>query len=392
MAVVFRCCLAARTRRLILMSFLQRFRKIRSRHSRDYTLLAAVLLVVAIILVGTAGYTLIEGWTPTEALYATVITVTTVGYGDLVPTTEGGRLFAIVFTLFAIGAVGYTLTALAAGIIETAQSRREALLQKKQKKRVAELDDHIIICGGGYVGKRIAHELAKEGKPFIVIEPHEDLMRWTLLYLDEEYRRHRFRETHDLTYQMEESGHEEMALAPLAEELDIAYILDTPTSNAVLASAGIGRASGLFAAMNDDRDNLLVVLSARGLARETGNEKLRIIARTSDEELTLKLRMAGADHVFSPNIVEAVQLTAHMLHPHTGAFWRMSMDENNPLRFTEVIVDELSGLAGKSCAEIKLSERYLVMSIFRDKQYLNLPDPDQRCRNGDVLVVVTNER
>ena len=383
---------ARRSDQLILMSFLQRFTKIRIRPTRDYTLLVAILLVVAIIIVGTVGYTLIEGWTPTEALYATVITITTVGYGDLVPVTQGGRLFAIGFTLFAIGAVGYTLTALAAGIIETAQSRREASLHKKQAQRTADLDNHFIICGGGYVGKRIAHELKKEGKPFIVIEPNEDLMRWTLLYLDEEYRRHRYRETHDLTYQMEDSGHEQMDIATLAEELDIAYILDSPTSNAVLARAGIERASGLFAAMSDDRDNLLVVLSARGLARELHNEELRIIARTSEEEITLKLKMAGADSVFSPNIVEAVQLTANMLHPHTGAFWRMAMDENDPLRYTEVAVDDFPGLVGRTCAQIKLSEHYLVTSIFRDNQYLNLPDPDQRCQPGDVLIVITNQR
>jgi Trk K+ transport system NAD-binding subunit len=119
------------------------------------------------------------------------------------------------------------------------------------------------------------------------------------------------------------------------------------------------------------------------------NVDLRIIARATDEENTPKLKMAGSDRVFSPNFVEAVQLAAHMLHPHTGAFWRMAMDENNPLRYTEVHVDDITGLAGKTCAQIKQSEHHLVMSIFRDNRYMNLPDPDQRCQAGDVLVVLT---
>ena len=373
------------------MSFWKRLSNNPGLGARDTSLRDAILLVAVIIAVGTLGYALIEDWSVTEALYATVITITTVGYGDLAPATPGGRAFAIIFTLLAIGAVGYTLTNLAAGIIERSQMRREESLRNRQANRLADLNNHIIVCGGGYVGKRIAHELTKEGKPFIVIEPLEDLMRWTLLYLDEDYRRHRYRETADFTYQMDETGHEEMEIAPLADELDIAYILDTPTNNAVLVRAGIERASGLFAVMGDDRDNLLTVLSARALAREMGNTKLRVIARTVEEENTLKLKMAGADRVFSPNFVEATQLTTHMLHPHTGAFWRMTMDETVPLRYSEVYVEADSKLAGMTCAQIKSSEDYLVMSIFRDREYFNLPDPDEACQVGDVLVVMTEQ-
>lgn len=373
------------------MTFWRPFSKKRTSRTRDTTLIDAVVLALVMIIIGTLGYALIEGWSLIEALYATVITITTVGYGDMVPLTQGGRLFAIFFTLLAIGTAGYALTVLAAGIIETNQSRREEGLRKRQMKRITDLRNHIIICGGGYVGKRIAHELVTAGEPFIVVEPDEALMRWTLLYLDEDYRRSRYRAAYDLTYQMEDTGHEEMEIAPLADALDIPYILDSPTSNAVLVRAGIERAKGLFAVMSDDRDNLLVVLSARGLARELHNKELRIIARTVEEENFPKLKMAGATRVFSANLVEAVQLTAHMLHPHTGTFWRMTMDENNPLHYTEVVVDDYPHLAGKTCAEIKLSAHYLVMSIFREGQYLNLPDPDQVCQRGDVLVVVTEE-
>jgi voltage-gated potassium channel len=352
----------------------------------------AILLVVVIIIAGTVGYALVEGWSVLDALYATIITITTVGYGDLAPTTPGGRLFAMIFTLLAIGAVGYTLTSLAAVLMEKKQDRQKESMRKRQMKRLTVLEQHIIVCGGGYVGKRIAHELTKEGEALIIVEPNEDLMRWSLLYLDAEYRKLRYRESYDITYQMEDLGHEEMEIAHLADELDIAYVLDTPTSNAVLVRAGIERAKGLFAVMSDDRDNLLVVLSARELARELNNTGLRIIARATEEENAPKLKMAGSDRVFSPNLVEAVQLTAHMLHPHTGAFWRMAMDENNPLRYTEIFVDDIPGLAGKTCAQIKQSEHYLVMSIFRDNRYLNLPDPDQRCQAEDVLVVVTEKK
>jgi voltage-gated potassium channel len=373
------------------MSFLKRIIDLWRRSGTDSPLRDAAALVVLIMVIGTLGFALIEGWSIPDSLYATIITITTVGYGDMVPTSSAGRWFATIFTLFAIGAAGFTLTSLAAGLIEKQQILRQEDLRKKQMKRIAALENHVVICGGGYVGKRIAHQFQREGVPFVVVEPDEQLMRWTLLYLDDEYRTHRYKEHFDITYEGDISEHEGKDLAQLGEELKVPYVLDTPTNNAVLVRAGISRAKGLIAGMNDDRDNLLVVLSARELARELENNGLRIIARATDEENSKKLKMAGANQVFSPNFVEAAQLAANMLHPHTGAIWRMTMSEKEPLRFTEVHVDGEPDMIGKSCAEIKIDSGHLVMSIYRDGRYLNLPDPGERCQPGDVLIIITEK-
>lgn len=373
------------------MSLLNRLINYWRGSGKNSTLRDAASFVVLIVMIGTFGYALIEGWSIPDALYATIITITTVGYGDLAPLTPAGRWFATIFTLAAIGAAGYTFTTLAANLIERQQARRQQILRKQQMKRITALENHVLICGGGYVGKRIAHQFRREGVPFIVVEPAEELMRWTLLYLDDEYRTHRYKEFFDITYEGDISDHEDKDIAQLAEELNVPYVVDTPTSNAVLVRAGISRAKGLIACMDDDRDNLLVVLSARELARELENEELRIIARAIDEENSKKLMMAGADQVFSPNFVEAAQLAANMLHPHTGAIWRMTMSEKEPLRFTEVHVDQESEMIGKSCAEIKIDSGHLVMSIYRDNQYLNLPDPGERCQPGDVLIILTEQ-
>ena len=91
------------------------------------------------------------------------------------------------------------------------------------------------------------------------------------------------------------------------------------------------------------------------------------------------------------DFVEAAQLAANMLHPHTGAIWRMTMSEKEPLRFTEVHVDGEPDMIGKSCAEIKIDSGHLVMSIYRDGRYLNLPDPGERCQSGDVLIIITEK-
>lgn len=59
--------------------------------------------IMVLIGVGTVAYAFLEGWLLPNLLYATIITITTVGYGDFSPQTLGGRLFAIFFTLSAIG-------------------------------------------------------------------------------------------------------------------------------------------------------------------------------------------------------------------------------------------------------------------------------------------------
>jgi voltage-gated potassium channel len=370
------------------MSTTRRFR-FRPRLASDSALNNAVRLILVILLVGTAGYAIIEGWSITDALYATVITITTVGYGDMAPMTPAGRIFAILFTLAAIGAVGYALSSFAAGLIEKHQDRRRESLRKQQMNRIAELKDHVIICGGGYVGKRVALQFREEGQSYVIVEADPDLLRWTLLFQDDDYRAHRYKQSFDITYDADSTDLEHKEIDELAELLEVPYVQDVPTSNAVLVRAGIERARGLLAIMGDDRDNLLVVLSARELARELGNEDLRIISRAIEEENIGKLHMAGADRVFSPNFVEAVQLSANMLHPHTGSLWRMAMSEASPLRFSEIHADNEPGIVGKTCAEIKQTAGSLVLSIFRDGEYLNVPNPEERCREGDVLVIMT---
>ena len=59
----------------------------------------SILPLVLLVLAGTAVYAWLEGWSLIDALYATVITVTTIGYGDLAPQTSAGRLFSVFFTI-----------------------------------------------------------------------------------------------------------------------------------------------------------------------------------------------------------------------------------------------------------------------------------------------------
>lgn len=62
-----------------------------------------IAMSVVVVMTGTIFYILVEGWSWVDALYFCVMTLTTIGYGDVVPVTIAGKLFTIVFALMGIG-------------------------------------------------------------------------------------------------------------------------------------------------------------------------------------------------------------------------------------------------------------------------------------------------
>jgi len=132
------------------------------------------LVIVAVHVVGTVGYVLIEGWSPWDAFYMTVITVTTVGYGEVHPLSVRGQAFTVVILLTGVGAFFYAfslfMTLLAEG---TFLDRRE---QRRLARMLDELTDHFILCGYGRMGEIIAREFSRHHVPFVVIERNPERM------------------------------------------------------------------------------------------------------------------------------------------------------------------------------------------------------------------------
>jgi voltage-gated potassium channel len=353
-------------------------------------MLYAALLVVLLVAVGAVGFAILEGWNLLDAVYATVITVATVGYGDFSPKTVAGRIFTIVFTLTAIGIAGYALSTVAAFVIEREHRRFHRMMEEQKMKQIADLEQHIILCGGGYVGKRSANEFYKTQTPFVVIEPREDILRWTLLYLHRDYVAKKLRQYQDLDYlENDTSAYEQMGVAELAESAGVLYLQEDPTKDVTLLRAGIARARGVVVAMDEDKDNLFVVLSARQLARRFDNTNLYIVARVVDEENSTKLRAAGADKVISTNIMGGFQLASHMLHPELGAFWEhLLYGDEQMIRFMDLVLDQYPDLVGRTVADIKRQRGQTVIAIRRNGQYEYTPEAETVLREHDVLIVL----
>jgi voltage-gated potassium channel len=184
-----------------------------------------------------------------EALYFTLVTMTTVGYGDIVPTTALSRVIA---SIVMIGGIGAGITALQS-IFDTVVSRsvREEL---GLPERRTKMKDHYIICGYGNVGRQIAEQLGAKGEKFVIIEKDKE----------------------KVTAMVEEG-------IPVIEG-DAVY-------EEVLQRANIESAKSLLTTMKDS-DNVMVVLTAKML-----NPNLHIVSEVEDYRNAIKLKKAGADEV-----------------------------------------------------------------------------------------------
>ncbi len=71
--------------------------------------LIAILVLVAILGIGTVFYHYQEGWSLVDSFYFSTITLTTIGYGDFTPQTDVGKLFTALYAIFGIGIMLYIL-------------------------------------------------------------------------------------------------------------------------------------------------------------------------------------------------------------------------------------------------------------------------------------------
>jgi voltage-gated potassium channel len=293
-------------------------------------LVAAFAVMVFVLVAGTLGYYLLgDGrWNVFDCFYMTIITLTTVGYGEILHGFEEvahARAFTVGLLVLGMGTVVYFASALTALIIEG--DLRRALRHTRMRKQIAKLENHVVVCGAGSTGSHAIEELMEYQIPTVAI----DLSRE---HLED--------------------------LAELHPGADFKYVVGDATDDDVLEEAAIGQARGVVAALASDKDNLFLVVSARQM-----NPRARIVARGSDLQILEKLRKAGADTVVSPNYIGGMRMVSELLRPEVVKFLDEMRRDRARVRIEEVVVPQGSPLAGKTLGTsgIRSAGEILVLAV-----------------------------
>ncbi len=312
-------------------------------------ILFAIFMLVMILCIGTSGYMLIENGSFIDSLFMSVITITTVGYGEVIPLSPVGKYFTICLILVGVGFVLYLVGEVTESMVEG--GLRKIMGRNNMEKRVAALKDHYIVCGFGRIGKVICKNLKESKLPFVVVESD--------------------------TQEVQK-----------IDELGYLALPGSASSDEMLLKAGIKEAKGLIAVVSSDAENVYIILSARGL-----NPNLFIMARSSGTEGTeTKLLRAGANKVVSPYFIGAHRMAQLVVRPTVVDFLDLTVSGGElGLRLEELRVSEHSSLASKRLMDSGLRKEYdlIVVAIKREEGEMQFnPKPATLILPGDILVVL----
>ncbi len=309
----------------------------------------AAVFIVGVVILGTIGYMVIEGWNFVDSLYMTVITIATVGFKEVGQLDDLGRIFTIFLIFLGIGVGGYAIGTIIAFIVEG--QLLDIMRGRRMAKEITGLKDHIIVCGFGKIGMEVCASLAAAGRDFIVIDINPER---------------------------------------IDHALSLGYIaaVGEATDDEILEKCGIRRAHGLISAISDDSANVYLVLTARAL-----NDKLRIIARGVGEATHKKMLRAGADRVVSPYEIGARRMAALMLKPEIVDFLEvLSPAGDYGLRLERVEIKPKCIIAGKRLDESNIkrdTHGAMVVGIQKPGQGMIINPPKSTVLEaGDVLLAI----
>lgn len=310
-------------------------------------LIGGVVALGIVFLIGTLWYRLVEQWSWLDSAYMTMSTLATVGFGEINPLGERGRLFTMVLIVMGLITIGYIVNRFTEALI---QGYFQAGIRQRQERRLMEtLSDHYIVCGYGRTGRQVALEFQAEGIAFVIIDSDPEQVE----------------EAKTLTYQV---------------------IQGDATLDESLLAAKIDKAACIVAALTSDAENLYTVLSAKTL-----NPKIRAIARASTEEAVQKLQRAGADAVVSPYITGGRRLAAAALRPQVMDFVDgILTGTNSSFYMEEFLIDPKTCPAvGQTLSEARLRSQSgaLVLAVRRaDGNLIGGPTGDTILMAGDLLI------
>jgi voltage-gated potassium channel len=313
----------------------------------------AAIALFAVLVIGTLGYKFLSAYENSliDCLYMTVITITTIGYSEVIDMTgnPAARIFTIFIIFAGVGTSTFILSNITALIVEG--DLKESFKKSKMDKIVKQFENHYIICGVGRVGSHILRELFKTGRKVLIIDNDEA----TINRVYEKYP-------------------------------DIAYILGDADSEDILTKAGINKAVGIFASTGDDNRNLVISLTAKYI-----NPNIRVVARCLEAINRKKMSKAGADAVISENYIAGMHMASEMVRPEAEKFLDMLLTETQKkIRVEEIKLNER--FEGQMIEKLCLTglPNTILLAVVSDEKWVYNPKPDYIIPKSGKLIVITD--
>lgn len=303
-------------------------------------------MLVLTIFFGTGGYMVVENFSFLEALYMTVITISTVGFTEVRPLGESGRIFTIALILVNLGLFTYFVTLLTRFFSDGEFTK--LYKQIKMENSIQHLKQHVIICGFGRNGKESAQILFNNKIPFVALEEKNELES-------------------DLDFEVNY------------------FMKGDATKDEVLLEAGIKNARALITTLPLDADNLFVVLTAKQL-----NPGIKVISRASQDSSVKKLKIAGADNVIMPDKIGGAHMATLVMLPDVVEMLSiMGTQSNKAFRVAE-IRSNISILLGELDLWNKTSCTILGIKNSGNHYTIN-PDASYQLNPGESLIVMGSD-
>jgi len=305
----------------------------------------------AIVAIGSGGFYIIGGdeWSIIDSIYMTIITLSTVGFGEVYPLSDLGKLWTVIVIIFGVSGFAAIIYELGAELIQMNTYRSRTM-----RKKISKQKSHYIICGYGRMGAVIAGELYKKGIPFVIVEINES----------------KINKIQDIGYM---------------------HIHGDATMDDILIEAGIERCEGIVVVLENDQDNLFVTMSSRNL-----NKDAYIISRCALHDTGKKLKRAGANKVVNPYITGGHRMAELLISPFVEDTVSLETPNDMAVDFSleEFAVEGLSTYNGKTIAETKLREDYglLIVAIANVNGETELnPGSKKRLLSGQKIMIIGSQ-
>ncbi len=314
--------------------------------SAKRTFLIVSIAFIVVVVAGGALLAVYENLSIVDGLWLSVVTVLTIGYGDLVPRTGAGKIVSVILVVWGFTLFTYLMSVFVSVLLEGKLTNVWG--KRKMERQISRLMNHVVVCGGGRVGKAVVEQLLHERAPFVVIEKDPERVR-----------------------ELQDMG----ALTVTGDATDEKVLLD----------AGILRARSVITALPEDAGNVFITITCKDL-----NPKLNVVARVHRPEGEQRLRRAGAHTVVSPAAIAGNRMALAALKPASVEFIQTLFDRSNiSLAMEEINVSEGSFLAHKALKDSRLREDFSiqVLAIIRSGRLIHPPDPEEVFLPHDTLLV-----